>query len=40
MRIIANAISETLHNMNDAEKSKEVKRTILDLCKQFPIPYE
>jgi glycine hydroxymethyltransferase len=40
MVTIAWAINEILQNMNDAEKSKEVKRTILDLCGQFPIPYE
>ncbi len=40
MVTIAWAINEILQNMNDAEKLKEVKRTILDLCGQFPIPYE
>ncbi len=40
MITIAWAINEILHNMNDAEKLKEVKRTVLDLCGQFPIPYE
>jgi len=40
MVTIAWAINEILRNMNDAEKLKEVKRTILDLCGQFPIPYE
>ncbi|MDD5472930.1 MAG: serine hydroxymethyltransferase [Candidatus Methanoperedens sp.] len=40
MVTIAWAINEILHNMNDAEKLKEVKRTVLDLCGQFPIPYE
>ncbi|MCZ7385803.1 MAG: serine hydroxymethyltransferase [Candidatus Methanoperedens sp.] len=40
MVTIAWAINEILQNMNDSEKLKEVKRTILDLCGQFPIPYE
>ncbi len=40
MVTIAWAINEILHNMNDAEKIKEVKKIILDLCGQFPIPYE
>ncbi|VVB92136.1 Serine hydroxymethyltransferase [uncultured archaeon] len=40
MVTIAWAINEIIQNMNDAEKLKEVKRTILDLCGQFPIPYE
>lgn len=40
MITVAWAINEILHNMNDAEKLKEVKRTILELCGQFPIPYE
>jgi glycine hydroxymethyltransferase len=40
MVMIAEAIDETLCNMNDADKLKNVKRTILELCKQFPIPYE
>ncbi len=40
MVTIAMAIDETLRSMNDEEKIKEVKRTILALCKQFPIPYE
>ncbi len=40
MVTIAWAINEIIHNMNDVEKLKEVKRTILDLCGQFPIPYE
>ncbi|MFZ3059743.1 MAG: serine hydroxymethyltransferase [Candidatus Methanoperedens sp.] len=40
MVTIAWAINEILQNMNDAEKLKEVKRTILGLCGQFPIPYE
>ncbi len=40
MVIIADAIDEIIRNMNDPEKTKEVKRTILELCNQFPIPYE
>jgi glycine hydroxymethyltransferase len=40
MITIAWAINEILRNMNDDEKLKEVKRTVLDLCGQFPIPYE
>ncbi len=40
MVAIAMAIDKTLRSMNDEEKIKEVKRTILALCKQFPIPYE
>ncbi len=40
MTIIAKAIDETLCNMNNAEKLKEINKTILELCKQFPIPYE
>lgn len=40
MAEIAEAIDETLRNMNDAGKIKEVERTILGLCKRFPIPYE
>ncbi len=38
MVIIADAIDETIRD--DAEKTKEVKRSILELCNQFPIPYE
>ncbi len=40
MMVIAHAIDETLRNMNDTETVNEVKRTILELCKQFPIPYD
>jgi len=40
MVMIAQSIDETLRNVNDAEKMKEVKRTILELCNRFPIPYE
>ena len=37
---IADAIDVTIKNMNDASRTKEVKRDILELCNQFPIPYE
>jgi glycine hydroxymethyltransferase len=37
---IADAIDVTIKNMNDASRIKEVKRDILELCNQFPIPYE
>lgn len=40
MVIIAEAVDEVIRNINDANKIKEVKRTILELCNQFPIPYE
>ncbi|KAB2945954.1 serine hydroxymethyltransferase [Candidatus Methanoperedens sp. BLZ2] len=40
MIIIAEAIDEVIRNINDANKIKEVRRTILELCNQFPIPYE
>lgn len=40
MVIIADAIDVTIKNMNDASRIKEVKRDILELCNQFPIPYE
>lgn len=40
MIIIADAIDEVIRNINEANKIKDVKRTILDLCNQFPIPYE
>ncbi len=40
MEIISWAIDETLHNMNNTDKIKEVERTILELCRRFPIPYE
>ncbi len=40
MVIIADAIDMTLKNMNDADRIKEVKRDMLELCNQFPIPYE
>ncbi|MDO8727532.1 MAG: serine hydroxymethyltransferase [Candidatus Methanoperedens sp.] len=37
---IADAIDVVIKNMNDAGRIKEVKRDILELCNQFPIPYE
>ncbi|MFH1322446.1 MAG: serine hydroxymethyltransferase [Methanobacteriota archaeon] len=40
MVIIADAVDVTIKNMNDAGRIKEVKRDILELCNQFPIPYE
>ena len=40
MIIIAEAVDEVIRNINDVNKIKEVKRSILDLCNQFPIPYE
>jgi len=40
MVIIADAIDTTLKNMNDADRIKEVKRDVLELCNQFQIPYE
>ncbi len=40
MVIIADAIDVTIRNMNDADRIKEVKRDILELCNRFPIPYE
>ncbi|MCZ7401104.1 MAG: serine hydroxymethyltransferase [Candidatus Methanoperedens sp.] len=40
MVIIAEAVDKIIRNMNDIDKMKDVKRTILELCNQFPIPYE
>jgi len=40
MVIIAEAVNKIIRNMNDTDKMKDVKRTILELCNQFPIPYE
>jgi glycine hydroxymethyltransferase len=40
MVIIADAIDITIKNTNDADRIKEVKRDMLELCNQFPIPYE
>jgi glycine hydroxymethyltransferase len=40
MVIIAEAVDKIIRNMNDIDKLKEVKRNILELCNQFPVPYE
>jgi len=40
MVIIAEAVDKIIRNMNDIDKMKDVKRNILELCNQFPIPYE
>ena len=40
MKIIAQAIDETIMNMDDAAKLKEIDQRMVELCKQFPIPYE
>jgi glycine hydroxymethyltransferase len=40
MLIIAEAVDKIIRNTNDADKIKDVKRTMLELCNQFPIPYE
>ncbi len=40
MVTIAGAIDDILRNMKDEEKLKEVKKIILDMCRQHPIPYE
>jgi glycine hydroxymethyltransferase len=40
MVIIADAIDITIKNINDADRIKEVKRDVLELCNQFPIPYD
>lgn len=40
MIIIAEAVDKIIRNSNDIEKIKDVKRTMLELCNQFPIPYE
>jgi len=40
MVIIAESVDKIIRNINDTEKTKEVKRTMLELCNQFPIPYE
>lgn len=37
---IADAIDVVIKNINDAGRIKEVKRDILEMCNQFPIPYE
>ncbi len=40
MVIIAEAIDETIRNTGNVEKLRDVKMTIMELCNQFPIPYE
>jgi glycine hydroxymethyltransferase len=40
MVIIAEAVDKIIRNSNDTDKIKEVKRNMLELCNQFPIPYE
>lgn len=40
MTIIAGAIDETMRSMNDADKIREIKKNVAELCRQFPIPYE
>ncbi len=40
MTIIAGAIDETMRSMNDADKIREIKKDVAELCRQFPIPYE
>lgn len=40
MVIIAEAVDKIIRNTNDIDKIKEVKRTMLELCNQYPIPYE
>jgi glycine hydroxymethyltransferase len=40
MVIIAEAVDKIIRNMNDIDKMKDVKRNILEMCNQFPIPYE
>jgi glycine hydroxymethyltransferase len=40
MVIIAEAVDKIIRNINDTDKMKDVKRTMLELCNQFPIPYE
>ncbi len=40
MVTIAGAIDDILCNMKDEERLKEVKKTILEMCRQHPIPYE
>jgi len=40
MIAIARAIGDILRSMNDAERLKQVQKNILELCKQFPIPYD
>ncbi|HEY9205171.1 MAG TPA: serine hydroxymethyltransferase [Candidatus Methanoperedens sp.] len=40
MGTIAWAIDEILRNMKDEEKLKETKKTIFEMCREHPIPYE
>lgn len=40
MAAIARAIGDILRNMDDAKKLKHVQKNVLELCKQFPIPYD
>ncbi len=40
MAVIAGAIDETIRNMNDDDKIREIKKNVSELCRQFPIPYE
>ncbi len=40
MVVIAGAIDETMRNMNNADKIREIKKDVAELCRQFPIPYE
>jgi len=40
MVIIAEAVDKIIRNINDIDKMKDVKRTMLELRNQFPIPYE
>lgn len=40
MTIIAQAIDDTLSSSKDETGLEKVQKTILELCKQFPIPYD
>lgn len=40
MTVVAHAIDETMKNMDNAAKLKEINVRMVELCKQFPIPYE
>ncbi len=40
MGTIAWSIDEILRNMKDEEKLKETKKTIFEMCREHPIPYE
>jgi len=37
MKVIAKVFDEAIKNYNDEDKLKEIKNSILDLCKKFPI---